>query len=327
MHRRPSRPAALRALIAVAALPLGCITINLPGGPPPPLVETVVHGESGDKILMLSLDGVLSGMPDTDLFGGGESPVARAREELEKAREDDAIRALLVRIDSPGGSVSASDNLYQEILRFKRERNVPVVAQLMGVAASGGYYVSMAADRVLAQPTTVTGSIGVIFGGVNLAGLMEKIGVENQTLVSGPYKDAGSMLRPMSDAERGQLQSVLDDMFERFVDVVVQGRPRLAPERVRALADGRIYSASQALEQGLVDGIGSIEDAVAAARREAGLSEARVVSYHRPREYRSNLYSATLPSRRFDLQLSAALPKLPQASFLYLWPSGFPRDR
>jgi protease-4 len=325
MHRRPSRPVRLRALLVVlAALPLGCITIDLPGGPPPPLVETVVHGESGGKILMLSLDGVLTGVPETNFFGGGESPVARAREELERAREDDSIRGLLVRIDSPGGTVSASDTLHQEILRFKRDRGVPVIAQLMGLATSGGYYVAMAADRVIAQPTSVTGSIGVIFGGVNLAGLMEKIGIEDQTLVSGPYKDAGSMLRPMSDAERVQLQSVLLDMFERFVDVVVQGRPQLTPERIRALADGRIYSASQALDHGLVDEIGSIEDAVEATRLAAGLSKARVVTYHRPREYRNNLYSASLPAKRFDFQLSAALPRLPSATFLYLWPVAGP---
>jgi protease-4 len=324
MHRRPSRTLRLRALLALAALPLGCVTIDLPGGPPPPLVETVVHGESGPKILMLSLDGILTSAPEATLFGSGESPLARAREELDKAREDDRIRALLVRIDSPGGTVSASDTLYREILRFKRERGVPVVAQMMGVAASGGYYVAMAADRVIAQPTSLTGSIGVIFGGVNLAGLMQKIGVENQTLVSGPYKDAGSMLRPMSDAERSQLQSVLMDMYDRFVTVVEAGRPELPPERIAALADGRVYSADQALEHGLVDEIGGIEDAVEAARLAAGLSEARVVSYHRPREYRSNLYSASLPARGLDLSVSAGLPRLPGAAFLYLWSSGLP---
>jgi protease-4 len=321
MHRHDSPLGRRLALVLLAALPLGCISINLPGGPPPPLVETVVHGESGEKILLLSLDGILTGVPEARFFGSGISPVARVQEELERAREDDSVRGLLLRINSPGGTVTASDVLYQAILRFKRERGVPVVAQLMGVAASGGYYVAMAADRVIAQPTTVTGSIGVIFGGVNLAGLMEKIGVEDQTLVSGPFKDAGSMLRPMSDAERAQLQSVLTDMYDRFVEVVGQGRPGLQGEAIRELADGRIYSAPQALELGLVDQIGSLEDGVEATRLAAGLSEARVVTYHRPREYRNNLYSASVDAPRFDLDLRAALPRLPSAGFLYLWPA------
>lgn len=313
----------LRALTLVvfALQPLGCITIDLPGGPPPPLVETVVHGDSGEKILQLSIDGILTGEPKAEFFGSGESPVARVREELERARKDDSIRGLLLRINSPGGTVSASDLLYQEILRFKQERAIPVVAQFMGIATSGGYYVAMAADHVIAQPTSVTGSIGVIFGSVNIAGLMEKIGVEDQTLVSGPFKDAGSMLRRMSEAERAQLQSVLEDMYARFVFVVQQGRPDLGPEKIASLADGRIFSAPQALEHGLIDQIGGIEDGVEAAQRAAGLAEARVVTYHRPREYRNNLYSASLPSPHFDFDLRAALPRLPSGAFLYLWPA------
>jgi len=318
---RPGRAPLLLGLLLLALLPLGCITIHLPGGPPSELVETTVHGKSGPKILLLSLDGVLSEKPETELFGSGVSIVARVREELEKARADDSIRALLLRINSPGGTVSASDILYDEILRFKRERDVPVVAQLMGLSTSGGYYVAMAADRVVAQPTTVTGSIGVIFGGVNLAGLMEKIGVEDQTLVSGSFKDAGSVLRRMSPEERAQLQSVLEDMFSRFVDVVAGGRPKLDEETVRRLADGRIYSGPQALSNGLVDEIAGIDAAVTIAERAAGLQQSRVVTYHRPREFRNNLYSASLAAPRFELGIRSALPALPSATFLYLWPA------
>jgi protease-4 len=321
MHRRLLGRRPLLGLLALALLPLGCITINLRGGPPEKLVETTVHGKSGSKILLLSLDGVLTEKPEAQIFGTGESIVARVREELEKARKDDEIRALLLRINSPGGTVSASDNLYDEILRFKRERKLPVVAQLMGLATSGGYYVAMAADHVIAQPTSVTGSIGVIFGGVNLAGLMEKIGVEDQTLVSGAFKDAGSALRRMSPEERAQLQSVLGDMFDRFLQVVGDGRPELEAEAIARLADGRIYSAPQALSEGLVDEVGSIDTAVSTAERAAGLERSRVVTYHRPREHRANLYSASLTTPRFDLDIRRALPQLPSAAFLYLWPA------
>jgi protease-4 len=315
-----ARHAALAALVPM----LGCVTVELPGGVPQPLVETVVHGELGSKILLVQIDGVISEEPEgTTFFSQGESRVARLREELDKAREDDDIRALLVRINSPGGTVTASDILYREILRFKEEQGVPVVAHLMGIAASGGYYAAMAADHLIAQPTAVTGSIGVIFGSVNLAGLMEKVGVENQTLVSGPYKDAGSILRKMTPDERAQLQSVLDDMYERFLSVVQRGRPELAADVITRLADGRIYSANQALEHGLVDELGDLTDAVAATERAAGLDAARVVTYHRPREYRKNLYSVESAADGFALGWRPEWRSLlPSPAFLYLWTPG-----
>ncbi|MGH0028661.1 MAG: signal peptide peptidase SppA [Myxococcota bacterium] len=319
------RRTALLALTALAAALAGCISIQLPGGMPRPLVETVVQGETGGKILMIQLDGLLTEQPRSDsFFSPGESRVARLREELDRARKDSEIDALLLRIDSPGGTVTASDILYHEIRRFKEERGVPVVAQMMGVAASGGYYVAMAADRVVAQPTTVTGSIGVVFGGINVAGLMEKIGVENQTLVSGSFKDAGSPLRDMTPAERDQLQSVLEDMFARFLSVVQQGRPDLDADTIAKLADGRIYSGPQALDHGLVDELGDLNAAVEAAERAAGLGASKVVTYHRPQEYRNNVYSVEAPPRSFDVDLQPWWKSmLPTPTFLYLWTAGF----
>jgi protease-4 len=318
-----ARHAALTALVPI----LGCVSIELPGGAPQPLVEAVVHGEAGSKILLVQIDGVISEEPEAaTFFSQGESRVARLREELDKARDDDAIRGLLVRINSPGGTVTASDIVHREILRFKEERGVPVVAHLMGIAASGGYYAAMAADHVVAQPTAVTGSIGVIFGSVNLAGLMEKVGVENQTLVSGPYKDAGSILRKMTPDERAQLQSVLDDMYQRFLSVVQLGRPDLPAEAIAGLADGRIYSANQALDHGLVDELGDLTDAVTAAEELAGLGASRVVTYHRPREYRKNLYSVASTGERFDLGWRPEWRSLlPSPAFLYLWTPGAPQ--
>ena len=318
--RRTVLAFAVSALLALTA----CVSIDLPGGTPSPLAETIVYGDAGPKILMLQIDGVLSDEADYSWLGlRRESPVARVREELDRARSDASVRALLLRIDTPGGTVTASDLIYQEILRFKRERGVPVVAQLMGMATSGGYYVAMAADSIVAHPTTVTGSIGVIFVGVNLTGLMDKVGVENQTLTSGAFKDAGSPMRPMRAEERAQLQTVVDDMYQRFLGVVRAGRPRLSPEEIASLADGRIYSADQALEHGLVDRLGSIEDAVVEARAKAGIDAARVVTYHRPREYRKNLYTASAPIETPAFATSR-WPRLPQPAFLYLWaPAGF----
>jgi len=324
MHGPRSTFGSLWRCLAIAPLWLACVSIELPGGVPQPLIETTIHGEGRAKILLLQVDGVLSDQPESSWYGlRSESPVARVREELDRARRDDSIEALLLRIDTPGGTVTASDLLYQEILRFKQERGVPVVAQLMGMATSGGYYVAMSADTVVAHPTTVTGSIGVIFAGVNLSGLMAKYGVADQTLTSGPFKDAGTPLRPMRPDERAQLQSVIDDMYQRFLDVVRRGRPALAPEEVARLADGRIYSAQQALANGLVDRIGDIEDAVALARTRAGVQEARVVTYHRPREYRKNLFTAQAPEPAPRAEWPLPRLQLPQPAFLYLWaPSG-----
>lgn len=326
--RRPGLSAALPTLLLASALAAtGCVSIRVFDVAPRPLTESVVHGRAGPKILLVEIDGALSEVPESDaLFGASEeSMIARLREQLDKAREDEEIRALLLRVNSPGGSVTASDILYRELRRFKQQRGLPLVAQLMGVAASGGYYVAMAADRVLAYPTTVTGSIGVIFVGLEFSGLMQKLGIADQTLTTGAFKDAGSPLRPMSEAERAQLQSVLDQMHARFVEVVVEGRPDLGPEQVAALADGRIFSAGQALEAGLVDGIGDLHDAIAEAQRLAGIRRSRVVTYHRPREWVKNVYARSPLPRELTIRLEPPLPLLARPGFLYLWAPGLRR--
>jgi len=309
--------------LAAALMLSGCITINLPGAIPEPLVEQVVYGDSGPKILLVQIEGVLREAPETTSILGfaEESMLARLREELDRARDDERIRALLVRINSPGGTVTASDILYDEIRRFKEERNIPVVAQLMGVAASGGYYVALAADEIVAHPTTVTGSIGVIWTNVNFAGLMEKVGIEDQTITTGPFKDAGSMLRRMTPDEHVQLLSVLNDMFARFKQVVRKGRPELGPGQIDALADGRIYSATQALENGLIDRVGNLQEAVARTEARAGIEESRVVTYHRPTEYRENLYTRAAPNS-LELRLPTPWPGIQGPAFLYLWAPG-----
>jgi protease-4 len=296
-------------------------------GVPRPLEETVVDGDSGPKILLLDVSGVLSeDAREPGLLGPVEdNPVSRVREQLVRARRDPEVRALLLRINSPGGTATASDLIYGEILRFKQERELPVVAQLMGVAASGGYYVAMAADEIVAQPTTVTGSIGVRLVSVSLAGLLGKLGIEDQTLVAGRHKDAGSPLRRMTPEERAQLQRVVDDLYARFESVVAQGRPGLSREAVAKLADGSIYSAPQALSLGLVDALGGFDESLARARRAAGLSQARVVRYHRPREYANNLYTGGGgPAPALRLELPAGLGDALAPGFYFLWSPGLP---
>jgi protease-4 len=310
-------------LLGAASASAACIDVSIPlfssGGA---LEERVLAGERGPKILLVDVSGSLGLRSTAGLLGlsQDESTVSRLREELELAARDDEIAALVLRIDSPGGTVIASEILHRELMRHKRATARPVVAQLMGIAASGGYYVAMSADRVQAYPSTITGSIGVVMLGFNASGLMEKVGVDYQTFTTGSFKDAGSPFRPMTEGERAQIQSVVTDLFASFLDVVEQGRPGLSRARIEELADGRIYSGKQALDAGLIDALGDLESAVEAAKSAAHVGgDARVVIYRRPGERAENLFSAQAPvtGDGAAAQLRGALA---ESSFLYWWP-------
>jgi len=287
------------------------------------LVETVVMGESGPKIAMIDVSGVISDEPDRDGLRFAERPgmVVEVRNALDRAAEDEEVVGVLLRINTPGGSVSASDTLHHEIEVFRTDGARPVVAFLNGLATSGGYYVAMASDRVIAHPASVTGSIGVVMPGLSLEGLMEKYGVTDQTLKSGPFKDSGSMFRDMNPEERAQLQGVIDDLFVRFQDVVVKGRPALSREKIAALSDGRVYSAKQALDSGLVDQLGYLEDAVAELEKRAGITKSRVIVYHRANQTKENIYSRApnISVQVTDVNLLPIRRSALSPGFYYLW--------
>jgi protease-4 len=289
---RPRVPAFLLTLLVLT----GCSVVSIDLTPPVrPLKESTLEGKGRDKILLVDLAGVLAEEPIFTLEARPQvSLLARVREELEKAAEDEQVRALVLRINSPGGTVTASDILYHEVTRFKAQRKIPVVASILDVGASGGYYVALAADKIVAHPTTVTGSIGVLMLTVNSSGLLEKIGVSASYITSGPRKDMGSPFRALSPDERRIFQELIDGLYGRFVALVARER-RLPEPKVRAFADGRVYTASEALQLGLVDQIGYLEDAIALAREAAGVPTAKVVTYHRPRQYRATIYSTGEP--------------------------------
>lgn len=309
------------SLVLIALAVVGCITIDFPGSKPGRLREAVVEGERGPKIALIEIEGVLREVAKPTPLGLAEreNPVARVRAQLDMAAKDSAVKAVVLRIHSPGGTATASDIIYGEIRRFKARTQLPVVAQLMGTATSGAYYAAMGADQIYAHPTTVTGSIGVIFAGVNIAGFMEKFGLADQTVTTGPYKDTGSPFRRMTTEDRALVQGVIDDLYKRFVMVVASGRPQLPSGRIAELADGRIYSAPQALAHGLIDGIADLPSTIDALRRQLGVETVRIVSYHRRREWRENLYTLPPGSDASVFASASLLDLLHTPTFAYLW--------
>jgi protease-4 len=213
--------------------------------------------------------------------------------------------------------------MYASLRRFQAAKSVPVVAIFEDVAASGGYYVACAADEMIAHPTSVTGSIGVIIQTVSFAGTMKMIGIDARAITSGQYKDMGSPLKPLDQQHHELFQKMVNEFYERFVGVVDQGRPDLSTERVRELADGRVYTAIQARQAGLVDRIGYMEDAVARAKELSGVGKAKLVMYHRPFGHRANVYSQTSAPSATEINLlkldASSIPTQPHPRFLYLW--------
>jgi protease IV len=214
-------------------------------------------GLLGDRIGLVRIEGVI-----TD----SRSVI----EELEGYRDSRSIKAILVRIDSPGGGVVPSQEIYEEVKKIRDEGKKTVVVSMGSVAASGGYYIASASDRIVANPGTITGSIGVIMELANVQGLLEKIGVQSLVIKSGAHKDLGSPFRKMSGEEQALLQSVLDDIHDQFIQAVSDGR-RLPGDEVRQLADGRIFTGRKAIEFGLVDELGNLQDAIRLAADIAGI--------------------------------------------------------
>ena len=273
----------------------GCTGINVSLLPATkPLEEKVLEGKGTPKILLLDLDGVISFKEETDKLqlSARPSKVAFFREALRKAEADSDIAGVIVRINSPGGTVAASDTIYHEIMSFKQRRKIPVNAYIMELCASGGYYVASASDRIIASPTAVTGSIGVIVMKFNIEGLLSKIGVSEETYKSGPKKDFWSPFRPSTEEEKKMLQDIVDKLYTRFVEVVYANRQKLLTEReVKALADGRILTASGALEARLIDQVSYLDETIDAMKKALNIKQARVITYIRPKTFKSNIYS------------------------------------
>jgi len=300
----------------------GCASFNL-GPTIKPLKEKTLLGKSSDKVLLLDIQGLISNQDKRTLTGFPikKGMVETVREILMKAEEDDKIKALLLRINSPGGTVTSSDIIYHEIMVYKKRKQIKVYVSIVDVAASGGYYIAMAGDTLMAHPTSLTGSIGVIAVKVNVSGLMKKIGVGWEVVKSGDKKDFLSPLRALTAEEKVLFQKTIDNFHNRFVATIVKNRPDLNLETVRKLADGRIYNSDQALESKLIDKIGYLDDTVKLIGKEMSIKDPKVITYHRPGEYKSNLYSSLPNSPNINLLNIDLGLNLDRTSphFMYLW--------
>jgi len=293
------------------------------------LVESTVSTDPGfmvtDKVVVVDVDGLLFNQRGDGLFGPHDNPVSLFVEKIDKAEKDLQVRALVLRINSPGGGVTASDIMYRRLAQFKKERKVPVIAAIEDVGASGGYYVACGADTIMAAPTSITGSIGVIVQTFSLSGTMAKLGIDTKAITSGPMKDMGSPLKPLSADDQKVLQEMVTEFYGRFLDIVAAGRPKMKREDVKKLADGRIYTGAQAAADGLVDTVGDVKDAITEAKQRAGITAARVVMYDRPWGYKANVYSAAgVGGTQINL-LNLSMPGLMtwlEPQFLYLWTGG-----
>lgn len=290
------------------------------------LVETTVSADPGwmvaDKVAVVDVDGLLMNVRRQGLLGPQDNPLSLFVEKLDKVQKDLCVKAVVLRINSPGGAVTATDLMYRRLAELKKERKIPVVAMIEDVGASGAYYIATGADTILVAPTSVTGSIGVIIQTFSLAGTLDKLGITTKAVTSGPMKDMGSPFKPLDEGDRAVLQAMVTEFYGRFVDVVAAGRPALKAEAVRTLADGRVYTGTQAVANGLADAEGDMKTAVAEAKKRAGLKAAKVVMYDRPWGHKANVYSAAgLGGMQINL-LNVSAPDLAawfQPQFLYLW--------
>ena len=269
--------------------------------------EVIQAGPKTTKIAVIKVRGLIDDEQADDV-----------RKQLKQARADKRVKGLIIRVNSPGGTISSSDQIYNEILKYRSEANQPVVAFMQGIAASGGYYVSVGSDKIVAEPTTITGSVGVIFGHFVLQKLLEeKLGIEPHIITAGEKKDWPSLFEPFTDEQREYLrEKLINPAYERFIQVVDKGRPSLTLADVRRLADGSIYGAQEALDEKLIDKIGYLDEAIEMVMSMAGLEEAQVVEYRKPFSLASLLGARSKSILKIDKN---TLYELSSPQLFYLW--------
>lgn len=291
---------------------------------PEPLREFTLEGVGKDKILLIPVTGLISDMPKKGVLRTSPSLVEQVVLQLNKAEKDKQIKAVLLKINSPGGTITASDLLYHEIMSFKEKTGAKIIISMMDIAASGAYYMSLPADKIMAHPTSVTGSVGVIFLQPRVTGLMDKLGLGVDVKKFGKNKDMGSPFRESSEEEQKLLQKAVNDFGERFIRLVQKHR-NLDQRALTDVATGRIFLADDALKLGLVDTIGYLSDAVKESKKVAKVpDDARVIVYRRAEFPEDNYYNvAGVASEDVSvsvISMDLLEPFSLKTGFYYLWP-------
>jgi protease-4 len=305
----------------------GTVDVRMPTAPDPgPMLPVVVRasaaGPSAARVAVLDVDGLLVNQSLTGLYSVGENPVAAFREKLEAAAADPRVRAVVVRINSPGGGVAATDLMAEELRRFRAATGKPAVASLLDLATGGAYYLAVGCDRIVALPTTVTGAVGAVINHANLLDAMAQLNVRVDTIKSAPLVDMGSVTDELPEEARKLFQEMADGFGARFQGRVTAYRRSMSEADRQAMRDGRIVAAPRALAMHMIDAIGYPDDAVCEAERLAGVSGAEVVLFQRAGYPVRSIY-ATVPNAPKQSELipfsypGLERSKLP--TFLYLW--------
>jgi len=312
-------------IIGITLILSGCLspTIKLFTNAQDPLIEFTLQGDGIDKILLIPVNGMISDIGSDDILRSKPSIVEEIVSQLKKAEKDDYIKAILLKVDSPGGTTTASDVLYNELIHFKNQKKIKIVSAMMGLATSGAYYISLPADHIIAHPTTVTGSVGVIFIRPNFSGLMDKLGLNISINKSGKNKDIGSPFRKNNQEEIEILQNLVDKLAKRF-QYLVQKHRHMSKEILSKVSSACVYLPEEAKELKLIDSIGYLKDAIQKTKSIAKLDDkARVIVYRRTEFPEDNIYNSIIttyknePIKIMPIQLPKQL--FIQPGFYYLW--------
>jgi len=340
IHTMKRIPALSVLGLSLLLLLTGCGPLTFAVGVTPgdmAMTSTVVREaerSSSNRVAIIDVSGMIMNARTPGLLSPGENPVSTFREMLDEAARDSSVKAVVLRLNTPGGAVTASDAMYRDVMDFKARTGKPVVVMMMDVAASGGYYLACAGDVIIAYPTTVTASIGVIMQTISLQPALNSIGIQTEAFTSGPNKEAGSPLAAMTDSHREVLQGLVDEFYARFKGIVREARPEISDADFEEVTDGRVVSGDRALEVGLVDELGDLDDAFARAKALAGITDARLIVYHRPLSHVASPYAATPTANAapgstqvnlLQLNLDGSLGGMTTPSgFYYLWQPNLP---
>ena len=283
------------------------------------------QGHIEGRIAIIDITGMITNYAKPGLLRQGENPVSLMYEKLQQAAVDKKVKAVILRINSPGGTVTASDAIYRQVMQFKKQTGKPVIALFMDVAASGAYYVACSADRIVTYPTAITASIGVILQTVSVKPALQRWGIEPRAFTSGPNKAAGSPLENISEEQAQILQQTVDDFYPRFLHTVKTSRPTIKPADLPWLTDGRIVTGGTAVQVGLADELGDLQSAYELAKELAHITRGELVRFHRPLQYVGSPY-ASAPVNVPQTQINIASMDMSNAlaqhgdGFYYLWP-------